>query len=323
MVDASLNLVDSVQIVELGVRDGLQDLSNAVDALVRVNLIELLETAGLSAIEVGAFSSTPNKPSTVSPLPVLHALGQAPANRTRSVLVPHLKALDQAHAAGCRDITVSTAASCTFCWTTLGCGIEESLYRIAQIIEHARPLGITVRARVSTAIDCPFEGLIAPRTVAAIVARLQELGCRQICLDDTTGSGAPGSVGMLLRTCLMETPMHVLACHFHDTFGLANANVMEALEQGIRAFDCSISGLGGNPYFPGAAGNLATEELAYLLSGLGMDCGLNLDGLLLASEYIDYMLERRTESRVRRALRARKIPRNAPEPHDRRQGARR
>lgn len=309
MVDASLELVDHVQIIELGARDGLQGLSRTVDTLVRVNLIELLEIAGISAIEVGAFAAISSISSATPPLPVLAILGRTPDDRVRSVLVPHLNALDQAYASGCRDITVSTAASRTFCRATLGCGIEENLYRIMQILEHAKPLGITVRARVSTVIDCPFEGLITPQAVAAIVGQLQHLGCRQICLDDTTGSGAPGTVGMLLRTCLMETPMHTLACHFHDTFGLANANIMEALEQGIRAFDSSISGLGGNPYFPGAAGNLATEELVYLLNGLGMDCGVDLDGLLLAGEYIDCMLERRTESRVARALRSRRMPR--------------
>lgn len=147
-----------------------------------------------------------------------------------------------------------------------------------------------------------------PRVVAAIVERLRALGCWQVCLDDTTGSGAPGTVGTLLRTCLTQAPMHTLAYQFHDTFGLATANVMEALGQCIRAFDSSISGLGGNPYFPGAAGNLATEELIYLMDGLGLDCGINLDGLLLAAEYIDCMLERRTESRVGRALRARTLP---------------
>lgn len=315
MVDASLKLVDKVQIIELGARDGLHGLSHAVETLVRVNLIELLEIAGLSAVEVGAFAPISSLSSVASPLPVLEALGHTPTDRIRSVLVPHLNALDQAYAAGCRDITVTTAASRSFCRATLGCDIEENLYRITQIVEHARPLGITVRARISTVIDCPFEGLIAPRAAATVVAQLQQLGCRQICLDDTTGSGAPGTVGALLRTCLAETPMHLLACHFHDTFGLANANVMEALEQGIRAFDSSISGLGGNPYFPGAAGNLATEELVYLLSSLGMHCGVELDGLLLAGEYIDCMLDRRTESRVGRALRARHLPHGSSQQH--------
>lgn len=311
MVDASIELMDSVQIIELGACDGLQGLPDTVETSVRVNLIELLESAGLSAIEVGAFASVSSLSSGTSPLPVLQALGPAPAGRIRSVLVPHLNALDAAHAAGCRDITVATAASHSFCRATFGCDIEESLSRITRIIEHGRPLGITVRARVSTVIDCPIEGLIAPHAVATIVARLQHLGCWQVCLDDTTGSGAPGTVGTLLQACLMKTPMHRLACHFHDTFGLANANVMEALEQGIRTFDSSISGLGGSPYFPGAAGNLATEELVYLLTHLGMHCGVDLDGLLLAGEYIDCMLGRRTESRVGRALRARHMPRCA------------
>ncbi len=307
MVDASLKLVDSVQITELGARDGLQGLSETVDTQVRVTLIELLEIAGLSATEVGAFAPTSRLSLGTSPLPVLEALGHPPTDKVRSVLVPHLHALERAYVAGCRDITVATAASRSFCRAMLGCDIEESLHRIAQITEHAKPLGIAVRARVSTVIDCPFEGPVTPRAVAAIVAQLKQLGCRQICLDDTTGGGGPEAVGTLLHTCLMETPMHTLACHFHDTFGLANANVVEALEHGVRAFDSSISGLGGNPYFPGAAGNLATEELVYLLTGLGMHCGVDLPGLLLAGEYIDCMLDRRTESRVGRAMRA-KIP---------------
>ncbi|WP_449468038.1 hydroxymethylglutaryl-CoA lyase [Stenotrophomonas humi] len=308
MVDASLELVDSVQITELGMRDGLYGLSDTVGTLVHVNLIELLEIAGLSAIEVGAFAPISNMPSATSPMRILQALGHTPADRIRSVLVPHLNALEQLRGAGCRDITVPIAASRTFCRATLGCDIEECLWRISRIFDYARPLGISLRARVSTVIECPFEGPIAAQTVAALVARLQGMGCQQICLEDTTGSGAPGAVGKVLRACLMEAPMHTLACHFHDTFGLASANVVEALEHGIRTFDSAISGLGGNPYFPGAAGNLATEDLVYLLTGLGLDCGVDLHGLLLAGEYIDCMLERPTESRVARALRSRHRP---------------
>lgn len=311
MTDSPLSLMDTVHVIELGARDGLLGLPRTIDTLIRVNLIGLLELAGLCEVEVGAFSLPRSVVPGIDPVPVLDTLGSAPAGMTRSVLVPHLNALDAAFASGCSDITVTTAASQAFCRATLGCNIEESLRRIEEISIHARTLGMRMRVRVSTVIDCPFAGTVAPAQVAAIVARLQQIGCRQICLDDTTGAGTPGTVDTLLRACLAEAQMHRLACHFHDTFGLGLANVVEALEHGIRTFDSSVSGLGGNPHLPGAAGNLATEELVHLLDGLGLDSGVDMEGLILAGDYIDCMLERRTESRVGRALRARKAHQRA------------
>ncbi|MCD9088682.1 hydroxymethylglutaryl-CoA lyase [Stenotrophomonas sp. SY1] len=305
-MDAALELMDTAHVVELGAREGLLGLPRTVDTLIRVNLIGLLELAGIGEIEVGAFALPRGLHPAINPVPLLDTLGKPPVDNVRSVLLPHLNTLDAAFASGCQDITVSTTASQMHCRASLGCNIEESLRRIEEICIHAQPLGIRVRARISAVVDCPFSGAVTPAQVAVIVARLQQIGCRQICLDDTTGTGTPSTVGTLLRACLTEAPMHRLACHFHDTFGLGLANVVEALEQGVRTFDSSISGLGGNPYLPDAAGNLATEELVHLLTQLGIESGVDMEGLILAGDYIDCMLERRTESRVGRALRARK-----------------
>jgi hydroxymethylglutaryl-CoA lyase len=296
---------DSVRIVEVGARDGLQNQARVLDVTVRVGLIERLEQAGLREIEVGSFTSPRWVPQMANTDAVFAALAGRAHEALHTALVPNMKGLEAAIAAGCKEVTVLSAASEAFCRANLNCSVEESLQRVREIAAHARPAGIALRAAVSTVVDCPFTGAVAPDKVAAVVGALHELGCREISLGDTTGAGTPGSVRTMLAACLDVVPTRALAGHFHDTFGMGVANVYQALEQGIRVFDSSVSGLGGCPYSPGATGNVATEDLVYLFAGLGLDSGVDPDRLLEAGDYIDGALERRTESRVGRALRAR------------------
>lgn len=300
---------DRVRIIEVGAHRGLRCQPKVLPAAVRRNLIELLESAGIAEIEVGAFCASRQAPQMADTAEVCAQLGAPPVDRIRSVLVPDLKGLEMAVAAGCRDVTVASAASNAYCRANLNCNISESLRRADQIAERALTLGIQVRATLATIIHCPLSGAIAPADVSRIVTTFHNMGCREISLCDTTGSGTPASVGNLLRICAAEVPMHQLAVHFHDTYGLGVANMIEALEHGVRAFEGAISGLGGDSHAPGAAGSLATEDLVYLFSELGIRCHVDLDGLLLAADYIDCVLERRTESRVGRALRARRSQR--------------
>ena len=297
---------DRVRIIEVGARRGLESQAKVLPATVRMNLIELLESAGINEIELGSFTSPRWVPQMADTAAVCALLGPAPLNRIRSVMVPDMKGLEMAIANGCRDITIASAASDAYCRANLNCNMSESLRRADEITERALALGIQVRATLATIIHCPFGGAVTTTEVTRIVRALYDMGCREISLCDTTGSGTPASVGVLLRACATEVPMYRLAAHFHDTFGLAIANVIEALEHGVRAFDGAISGLGGDSHAPGAAGSLATEDLIYLFSELGINCNADIDGLLLAADYIDCVLERRTESRVGRALRARR-----------------
>ena len=295
-----------VRIIEVGAHRGLENQAKVLPAIVRMNLIELLESAGIKEVELGSFTSPRWVPQMADTAAVCTLLGPAPPGRIRSVMVPDMKGLEMAIANGCRDITIASAASDAYCRANLNCNISESLRRADEITERALALGIQVRATLATITHCPFSGAVTTAEVTHLVRAFYDMGCREISLCDTTGSGTPASVGVLLRACATEVPMHRLAAHFHDTFGLAIANVIEALEHGVRAFDGAISGLGGDSHAPGAAGSLATEDLVYLFSELGINCNADIDGLLLAADYIDCVLERRTESRVGRALRARR-----------------
>ncbi|MGE8225154.1 MAG: hydroxymethylglutaryl-CoA lyase [Stenotrophomonas sp.] len=297
---------DHVRIIEIGASRGLARQTKALPTSVRMNLVELLEAAGIKELELGAFASSRRIPQLADTAALYDLLGPPPLNRIRSAVVPDMQQLEMAVAAGCRDITVASAASDAYCRARLGCSIPESLRRADEISERALALGIQVRATLATIVDCPLSGAVSTTSVTRIVRRFHDMGCREISLCDTSGSGTPASIGVLLRACTSEVPSHRLAGHFHDTFGLAIANVITALEHGIRAFDSAISGLGGDTHAPGAAGNLATEDLVHLFAGLGIHCSADLDGLLLAADYIDCMLQRRTESRVGRAIRARR-----------------
>lgn len=252
-MDARAGELEHVRIIEVGPRRGLQSQMRTLDPIVRMNLVELLEVAGVREVEVGAFISRRWLPQLADTSTVFELLGGSAANRTRSAMVANLKGLEMAVTAGCRDITVASAASEAYCRASLNCSIAESLRRADEIAGYALGLGIQVRATLSTIIDCPFGGAVARADVVKLTQHFHDMGCRGISLIDTTGTGTPASVGTLLRACATEVPVHALACHFHDTFGLGIANVIEALENGVRAFDAAISGLGGSTHFPGAA----------------------------------------------------------------------
>ena len=305
MMDGPGEGKDHVRIIEVGAGSGLQQVK-VLPMAVRINLIELLESAGIAEMEIGTFSAS-RQPAQMADTAALCAqLGATPIGRIRAVRVADIKAFELAVAAGCRDITISSAASNAWCRANLNCSVSESLRRADQITERALALGIQVRATLSTVIHCPLSGAVAPAEVARMAAAFYTMGCRELSLCDTTGSGTPASVGKLLRACAAEVPLHWLGAQFRDTYGFGIANMIQALEHGVRAFDGAISGLGGDGHAPGAAGNLATEDLVHAFSELGIGCHVDLDGLLLAADYINCVLERRTESRVGRTLRARR-----------------
>lgn len=294
-----------VRIVEVGARDGLQNQPQILDVATRLALIQRLQDAGLREIEVGSFVSPRWVPQMAQTERVFAGLTTDAADVLHSALVPNLHGLEAAITAGCREITVLTAASEAFCRANLNCSVAESLDRIHTIAARAHPEGIRLRAAVSTVIDCPFNGPVPSDDVAQVVTQLLDIGCREVSLGDTTGAGTPGSVRTMLLACLQVASADRLAGHFHDTFGMGVANVAEALRHGIRTFDSSVSGLGGCPYSPGATGNVATEDLVYLFEGMGLKCGIDMPRLLQAAAYIDGVLGRTTDARAGRALHAR------------------
>ncbi len=295
--------MDAVKLVEVGARDGLQNESRVLPAAVRAALINRLVEAGLTHIEAGSFVSPRWVPQMADTDEVLRQLGQR-TGVTYSVLVPNSQGMAAAVASGCREVAVFAAASEAFSLRNINCTIEESLARFAPVIDKANAEGIAVRGYVSCVLGCPYTGRVAPQQVVAVSKRLYEMGCQEISLGDTIGAGTPGAVKQLVSACAVELPLASLAVHFHDTWGMAVANCLAALDAGVRTFASSVSGLGGCPYSPGATGNVATEELVYLFSGLGLNTGVDLASLIQAGGYIDEQLGRTTSSRVPRAWRA-------------------
>jgi hydroxymethylglutaryl-CoA lyase len=268
-------------------------------------LIERLADAGLTAIEAGAFVSPTRVPQMAATDRVLAGLSRRPGVRY-PVLVPNLQGLEAALAAGAREISVFAAASDTFSRRNIGCSIAESLQRYRQICDVAREREMHIRGYVSCALGCPFEGEIRPFAVRELAAALQAMGCEEIALGDTIGVGTPGKVRSLIETVAAKVPMERLACHFHDTYGQALANILAALECEVAVFDSSVAGLGGCPFAPGAAGNVASEDLLYMLDGMGIETGVDLKKLVEAGEFISAHLGRPTGSKVAKALAAKR-----------------
>jgi len=284
-----------VKIVEVGPRDGLQAESTPLSIEDRIQFIDLLSETGLSVIEVGSFVSPKWVPQMAGSDEVYKGI-QKKSDIDYSCLVPNKTGLEAALATGVKSIAVFTAASETFCIKNTNCTIEESFNRFQEIIPKAKKAGMRVRGYVSCVIGCPYEGEISPRAVEPVVARLYEMGCDEISLGDTIGVGTPGHVSKLLEA--MTIPRDKLAVHFHDTYGQALANIYAALTMGIRIVDSSAGGLGGCPYAPGASGNVATEDVLYMLKGLGMETGVDINALLKASFFINKRLSRATRSKV-------------------------
>ncbi|HEY3731607.1 MAG TPA: hydroxymethylglutaryl-CoA lyase [Steroidobacteraceae bacterium] len=289
--------VASVRLVEVGPRDGLQNEAAIVPTEIKLELIRRLADSGLRHIEATAFVSAQRVPQMADHDSVMRGVPRR-AGLTYSALTPNLQGFDAALAAGANEVAVFGAASETFSHKNINCSIAESLQRFEQLMGAARERSVPVRAYVSCVLGCPYEGPIAPQAVADVAAALFEMGCHEISLGDTIGVGTPGKTRAMLEAVARRVPVERLAGHFHDTYGQALANVYAALEFGVAVFDASVAGLGGCPYAPGASGNVATEDLLYMLDGLGIETGVRLDGLLAADRYICEALHRPTRSRV-------------------------
>ena len=298
------SLPAAVSIVEVGPRDGLQNEREIVPVESKVGLIERLADAGLKVIEVGSFVSPKWVPQMADTAEVMARLGRRPGVRL-PVLTPNLKGLEAAQAAGAEEVAIFGAASETFTQKNINCSIAESLERFAPVCEAARAAGIRVRGYVSCVLGCPYEGEVALAQVVAVAGRLAEMGCFEISLGDTIGVGTPGRAKAMVRAVAAAVPVERLAVHFHDTYGQALANIYACLEEGVAVVDSAVAGLGGCPYAKGASGNVATEDVVYMLNGLGIDTGVDMDRLLTASRYITEALGRPPASKVAQAMLAR------------------
>lgn len=276
---------NQVKLVEVSPRDGLQNESQFIPTQIKITLIEKLVDTGLKTIEATSFVSPVWVPQLADHLEVFRGI-QKHKGVTYSVLVPNLKGLKNAIAAGVQEIAVFTAASEVFSQKNIHCSISQSIARFAEIIQIAKQHHIKVRGYVSCVLGCPYEGEISLETVVDVATQLFNLGCYEISLGDTIGVGTPGKAVALVRAVAKKIPLNCLAVHFHDTYGQALANIYATLEEGISIIDSSVGGLGGCPYAPGAAGNVATETVLYMLDGLGIKTGVDLKSLRKIALYI-------------------------------------
>ena len=289
-----------VTVVEVGPRDGLQNEKAAITTADKVAFVDLLSAAGLPVIDVSAFVSPKWVPQMADATDVFSSIQRAPAVRY-TALVPNLAGLDRAHAAGVTEVAIFAAASETFSRRNINQSIAESLTTYRAVAGRARELGMRVRAYLSTAFGCPFEGAVDPVRVAEVATALIETGAFEVAVSDTIGIAHPGRVPVVLDAVTARVPLAQVALHFHDTRGTALANVLASLQYGVTTFDASCGGLGGCPYAPGATGNLATEDLVYMLDGLGIETGVRLEGLLAASRFIEPLVGHPLPSRYYRA----------------------
>jgi hydroxymethylglutaryl-CoA lyase len=296
---------EHVRIVEMGPRDGLQNEKQIVPLRTKLELIERLADAGLKEIEVTSFVSPKWIPQMADHAELMNALQRRPGV-DYPVLTPNLQGFEAALAAGALHVAVFAAASESFSRRNINCSIAESIERFAPVMAAARRHGVKVRGYVSCVIACPYEGDIAPAQAADVTQRLVDIGCHEVSLGDTIGVGTPASVQRLLEAVAMRVPLAQLAGHYHDTYGMAVANVLASYQFGLRCFDTSVGGLGGCPYAKGATGNVATEDVVYLLHGLGASTGIDLDRLVDVGQWISAQLDRAPASRVCRALLAKR-----------------
>ena len=297
------SLPPRVTVVEVGPRDGLQNESAPIATADKIAFVDRLSATGLPVIEVSAFVSPRWVPQMADAVDVFSAIRRAPGVRY-TALVPNLPGLERARQAGVDEIAVFAAASETFSRRNINQTIDESLATYAAVCDAARAAGLPVRGYLSTCFGCPFEGPVPPARVAELSARLLDLGVYEVSLGDTIGIAHPGQVPEVLDQVLARVPPERIALHFHDTRGTALANVLAGLMMGIATFDASAGGLGGCPYAPGATGNLATEDLIYMLDGLGLHTGVSLPALVDASAFIETRLDHRLPSRYVQATRA-------------------
>jgi hydroxymethylglutaryl-CoA lyase len=296
---------DPVRIVEVGPRDGLQNEKTEVSVEARVAFIEALLAAGLHTVEVGAFVSPKAIPQMVGSAVVLRRVNHHPDCEFH-VLVPNEKGYEAARAAGAKVIAVFGSASEGFSRANINCSVAESIERFRPVIARARGDGVGVRGYISCVLGCPFDGEIKPQAVVDVAKILWDLGCYEVSLGDTIGVGTPKKARELLRAVAGDVPMAHLAMHFHDTYGQALANLYAGMEEGARVIDSAAGGLGGCPYAPGATGNVATEDVVYMLEGLGITTGVDMDKLLQATNEVSRLIGRPPVSRVATALNAKR-----------------
>jgi len=296
-----MRLPKSVKLVEVGPRDGLQNEPETVPINVKVGLIDRLATAGLPVVEAGSFVSPKWVPQMADSAQVLARIRRRPGV-VYPVLVPNMKGFDAAMEAGATEIAVFAAASETFSTRNVNCSIAESLERFTPVCQAARRRGVVVRGYVSCVLGCPYEGAVSPSAVAQVAGDLLDLGCEEISLGDTIGVGTPALAQALVDAVAERVPRGKLAAHFHDTYGQALANLFAVLERGIAVIDSSVAGLGGCPYADGATGNVASEDVLYMLNGLGIASGIDLEAVAEAGRFIAGYLGRPPASKVNRAM---------------------
>jgi len=296
-----MRLPKKVRINEVGPRDGLQNEKQTVPTATKIALIEMLADAGLKTIEAGSFVSPRWVPQMADTAAVLAGLKRRPGV-TYQVLVPNMKGFEAAKAARVAEIAVFAAASETFSRRNINCSIAESIARFEPVAAAAKKAGMKMRGYISCVVDCPYDGHVEPKSVADVAARLLKLGCYEISLGDTIGTGTPNRIAAMIAAVKKKVPVRRLAIHCHDTYGQALANILAALESGIAVVDSSVAGLGGCPYAPGAAGNVASEDVVYMLDGLDIETGINLGRLAAAGRFISEALGREPASKCAKAL---------------------
>lgn len=296
-----MTLPKTVRLVEVGPRDGLQNEKQPIPAAVKIELVDRLADCGLTAIEATAFVSPKWVPQMADAAEVMAGIERR-AGVSYPVLVPNEKGLESAIAAQASEVALFAAASEAFSQKNINCSIKESLERFKPVLARAREANIRVRGYVSCVLGCPYQGEVAPAAVADVAWALFEMGCHEISLGDTIGTGTPEKTRALIETVARRVPIKKLAGHFHDTYGMAVANIYAALQAGVNVFDAAVGGLGGCPYAKGASGNVATEDVVWLLKGLGIDCGVDLDRLVDTAAWICGQLGRAPGSKVAQAI---------------------
>jgi len=304
MTEHHSSIPTQVRIVEVGPRDGLQNEKQAIDTATKVRLIEQLAAAGLRTIEAGSFVNPQAVPQMAGSEAVFEQIARRPGV-SYVALTPNIKGFERALAAGVSEVAIFAAASELFSQRNINCSIEESLQRFAPVVAAAQAAGIPVRGYVSCVLGCPLEGEVDPERVRQISLQLLAMGCYEISLGDTIGVGTAGSVNKLIETVIRDVPVEKLAVHFHDTYGQALANIYAALQLGVSVVDSSVAGLGGCPFAKGATGNVATEDVVYMLDGMGITSGVDLSKLIDAGQAISQALGRETASSAARAILAR------------------
>ena len=295
-----MTLPTYVRLIEVGPRDGLQNEAQPISVADKVQLVDALTDAGLGYIEVGSFVSPKWVPQMAGSAEVFAQIQRKPGV-VYGALAPNMRGFEDAVAAGVKEVAVFAAASEAFSQRNINCSISESLARFVPIIEAAQQHGISVRGYVSCVLGCPYEGQVSAQQVAQVAKELYAMGCYEVSLGDTIGTGTPTATRAMFEAVTAYVPREKLAGHFHDTYGQALVNIYASLQEGIAVFDSSIAGLGGCPYAKGASGNVATEDVLYMLNGMGIETGIDMDKLLLAGEHICSVLGRVTGSRVARA----------------------